>query len=116
MSRYLGRVNLVSLPSSALLAAGIVLGVVYCVRLARAPAPLHVTGGALVFLAVFCTMAGYFWFMLVFLSPGKGEAIKGTYVLQIFPFVAILGAEQLVELWRRHALAARAFAFVLAAT
>ncbi|HZI93169.1 MAG TPA: hypothetical protein VFE84_02920 [Patescibacteria group bacterium] len=116
MSRYLGRVNLVSLPSSALLLAGMSLGAIYCFRLARSSAPRHVTGGALLFLAVLWTMAGYFWFMLVFLSHGKGEAIKGTYVLQIFPFVAILGAEQLVEIWQRHARAARALTFMLAVT
>jgi hypothetical protein len=35
-------------------------------------------------------MAGYFWFLIKYPNPGKGDTIKATYVLHVAPFVAIL--------------------------
>ena len=40
-------------------------------------------------LAIGTTMAGYLWFLIMFPDIGKGDTIKATYVLQVFPLVAV---------------------------
>ena len=45
---------------------------------------------AFLLLTIITTMAGYFWFLIMYPNPGKGDTIKATYVLQIYPFIAIL--------------------------
>lgn len=50
-------------------------------------------------LLVLASLAGYFWFLLSYPNLGKGDTIKATYMLQIFPFLA-LGGAQLLE-WLR---------------
>ena len=44
-------------------------------------------------------MLGYLWFHLKYPVPGEGDTIKATYMLQIFPFVALLtgGAMQRIR-------------------
>jgi hypothetical protein len=49
----------------------------------------------LLLLAIAATMAGYFWFLIKFPNLEKGATIKASYVLNVFPFVAILVGELL---------------------
>ena len=112
MSRYLGRVNLISLLPSALLIVGVISGGV--VTLGQLRGGASSPSVALTFLFVLFTTLGYFWFLLSFLSPDKGEAIKGTYILQVFPFVCILGGEQFVRIREHSPRTARVGMWLLA--
>jgi F0F1-type ATP synthase membrane subunit a len=38
---------------------------------------------------ILSTLIGYLWFLIQYPSP-DGDTIKATYVLQIFPFMALL--------------------------
>lgn len=115
MRAYLGRVNAVSLLPSALLLAGVLAGGASFVRFARGGGAGGSPAMALVFLCVAFSLGGYFWFLLNYLSIDKGEAIKGTYILQVFPFVCLLGGELFTRLIERRPRAAMALAWALAA-
>ena len=41
-------------------------------------------------LLILSSMLGYLWFHLKYPVPGEGDTIKATYMLQIFPFIALL--------------------------
>ena len=41
---------------------------------------------------VVVSLVGYMWFVIRYPSLGKGDTIKGTYLLHMFPSLAILGA------------------------
>lgn len=102
ISRYLGRVNLVSLVPTALLLAGGAYGLW---RLARRGSSSQVhahtlpaTCGAI----LICSFIGYGWFLLRYPDrSGDGDTIKATYILHVFPPLAILGASVLLHLPRR---------------
>ncbi len=88
---YLGRVNLVSIFPSVF--AFVTLMVIIMGILQRRENTL-VSGRkeicAFLLLAIGSTMAGYFWFLIMYPNFEKGDTIKAMYVLQIFPFLAIL--------------------------
>ena len=46
---------------------------------------------ALILLALAATWAGYMWFLIMYPSIGRGDTIKATYMLHLFPYVALLG-------------------------
>jgi hypothetical protein len=107
---YLGRVNLVSLLPSLLLVAGVLRAGASLVTWLRGDDDGR--GAALGFLLVAGSLAGYAWFLVCYSNPGKGDTIKGTYMLQIFPLLAWLGADLLARVRGRSP---RAFAIVAAA-
>jgi len=91
---YLGRVNLVSLFPSAILLAGIVVGIVYFGRfVGNYSANDRITMYSLLALVIAISFAGYFWFLVMYPKPGEGDTIKATYMLHTFPFVSILAGE-----------------------
>lgn len=89
---YLGRVNLVAIFPSALALLSIVFTGMGVLRRSRID-PI-VTHQRVVYsfllLIISTSLAGYFWFLIMYPDIGKGDTIKATYMLQIFPFVAIL--------------------------
>ena len=98
MAVYLGRVNLTALLPSALALLGFVVGWRSLIRsLQRTPSPTEEVRGLLALL-VTTTLLGYLWFVVT--HPGA-TSIKATYVLQIYPFLAILAADSLVRIDRR---------------
>jgi hypothetical protein len=89
---YLGVVNLVSLyPSLILLAA---LG--YACWSALRRSPVDKRSLALVLLSLGITACLYGWFLLQYPDP-RGTTIKASYVLQVFPCLALLAG---LLLWR----------------
>jgi hypothetical protein len=99
INRYLSRVNAVSLLPSALLVAGTLWGgfALWRSLITRAGPE----AAALFFLVIVSSLAGYFWFVNVIPSPGKGDTIKAAYILQVFPFGALLVGQLLGRLGRR---------------
>jgi hypothetical protein len=63
-------------------------------------------------LLVTSAYAGYFWFLVSYPSPDKGNTIKATYMLHTFPFVAVL-VGCLLERLRDTSLRLRLVAAVL---
>jgi len=59
---------------------------------------------AFLLLAIVTTMAGYFWFQIMYPNLDKGDTAKATYVLQIFPFIAILAGALLEYIKTRSQL------------
>ena len=92
ISAYLGRVNRVSLlPSSlALISLGVVTATTLRWRGSGEALQDQRVIRVFLLLAIGTTMAGYLWFLIMFPDIGKGDTIKATYVLQIFPFVAVI--------------------------
>ena len=121
MAPYLGRVNLVSLPLSVLLVAGLVLGAIYLIGSLRyawkaagdveaeAQYDTDLRFSLLQWFLV-GSIIGYFIFLVLYPSLGKGATVKGTYMIQLFPFAAMLGAELFVQVKRKSA---RAYQFLL---
>jgi hypothetical protein len=91
-SAYLGRVNLVSIfPSVVALVALFFAAAKLVQRHGNDSLIVHpraIYGVALA--AIGATMVGYLWFLIMYPSIGRGDTIKATYVLQVFPFIAIL--------------------------
>ena len=103
---YLGRVNLVSLLPSALALAGLMLGVLHLWRLVWHRAVTDQTKAlALCTLVVDCSLAGYMWFLIMYPSLAYGDTIKATYMLHVFPFVAIMVGYLLHIVHQKSALA-----------
>lgn len=95
---YLGRVNLVSLFPSAILLAGLILGMVYFGRfVGNYRANDRMAMYALLCLVIVISIVGYFWFLIRYPSPSsfphRGDTIKALYLLQIYPFVSIFAGE-----------------------
>jgi len=89
---YLGRVNLVSIFPSALGVLALVLGSIGIMRRnshgLSSTNQKEITGFLL--LAIATSMGGYLWFLIMYPSIGKGDTIKATYMIQVFPFLAVL--------------------------
>jgi hypothetical protein len=90
---YLGRVNLVSLLPSAL--ALISIGLAAAAALSRQNSLAWLPGQrsmySFLLLAICTTMLGYYWFLIMFPRLDKGgDTIKATYLLHLFPFVAVM--------------------------
>jgi len=89
---YLGRVNLVSIFPSVLGLVALVFGSIGLTR--RSSHELFTTNQkeitGFLLLAIATSMGGYFWFLIMYPNIGKGDTIKATYMLQVFPFLAIL--------------------------
>jgi 4-amino-4-deoxy-L-arabinose transferase-like glycosyltransferase len=87
---YLGRVNLISIILSGITLLGfgwgLLISIDYLIHHERYPDLLHIPLFTSIILS---TLIGYLWFLIQYPSP-DGDTIKSTYVLQIFPFAALL--------------------------
>jgi hypothetical protein len=84
IGRYLGRVNLVSLVPTLLLAIALV-----SVYLWRDNDRIQSQVLELSLLVIFISVGGYLWFLIMYPNPGKGDTIKASYLLHIYPLVAL---------------------------
>ena len=89
---YLGRVNAVALLPGVFLLTAMAFGAVAWWRMARGATDPVNTGAALLTSILLCTAAGYFWFVVKYPIPGKGDTIKASYMLHVFPCLAVLAA------------------------
>jgi hypothetical protein len=49
-----------------------------------------------------CTLAGYGWYLLRYQNQGVGgDLIKATHMMQIFPFLGLLGGQLIDKLHAR---------------
>jgi hypothetical protein len=105
-SSYLGRVNLVSLfPSFVILVSMASAAIEVLRRRSYVSLMTHPRViCAFLLLAIVTTMAGYFWFQIMYPNLDKGDTAKATYVLQIFPFIAILAGALLEYIKTRSQL------------
>ncbi len=103
MNRYLGRVNLVSLLPSLILAAGLGYVLMTAWRLFRRDrADVPAEASLLFTLIVVCSMGGYGWYLLRYQHQGiGGDLIKATHMMQIFPFLGLLGGQLIDKLHAR---------------
>lgn len=93
INRYLGRAQLLALLPTAVLLLGFGLGLRRAwswVAKLRGDRPLSLEVVAVA--VIVASFAGYLWFLIMYPSPGKGDTIKATYMLQTMPFLALLGA------------------------
>ena len=99
MGRFLGRVNLVSLLPSAAMLCGLLLGAGRCARFLAGRDRSDATAGTVIAtIAVATGLAGYFWFLVSFPVPSTGTTLKATYLLAVFPPLALLTGELLGRL------------------
>ena len=91
MGAFLGKVNLVSLLPTLLAILGFCSGFIafFYVLLQKRTSAENI-GYSFFMLLILSSMLGYLWFHLKYPVPGEGDTIKATYMLQIFPFVALL--------------------------
>ncbi|NQZ95821.1 MAG: glycosyltransferase family 39 protein [Myxococcales bacterium] len=120
MAPYLGRVNAFSVLPTLFFALAVLLALAASRRLVAVrgpPEPRFATdiARALIVACLLCSLAGYAWFLIRHPIPDRGDTIKATYMLQVFPFVALLGAELLVRLRERQRFAHRIVCAVLIA-
>jgi hypothetical protein len=116
MSAYLGRVNLVSTFPSLLALVSLVIASRGVLQ-RGANDPLRTRRKeiyAFSLCAIGTTMAGYLWFLIMYPNIGKGDTIKATYVIQVFPFIAILVGDILEHLEQRSRVLYRLILGVLA--
>jgi hypothetical protein len=91
INAYLARINGLSLFPTALYVTGLLFGVTHLWRLIRNRKNTDNTVAfSLCTLLIGASLLGYLWFVIRYPRPGKGDTIKATYMLQIFPFVFIL--------------------------
>lgn len=107
---YLGRVNMAALLPTAVLLAGFVLGLrrTYKWTISKSSTSEDATY-AFATLLVTISSIGFLWFLINY-SYGNATTAKATYMLHIFPFLALLSAGGLLELGR---YSKRALLFVL---
>jgi hypothetical protein len=94
MASYLGRVNLISLPASFLAMAAVLFGfrsvrTLWVCRRARPPSTLALSA-LFVLTGILFSFGGYFWFLIMYPNPVKGDTINATYMIQTLPMIAIL--------------------------
>lgn len=101
MGPYLGRVNRVSILPTLALLGGLGFGLRGVARFCREKPPSPANGGfTLLTLTILLSAIGYLGFLVAFPEPERGDTIKATYVLQVFPLLAILAGAWLS--WLSH--------------
>ncbi|TDI12092.1 MAG: hypothetical protein E2P04_06485 [Acidobacteria bacterium] len=99
---YLGRVNLVSLLPTTFLLLAFSLGIPAMVQTLRSRDTSPTQAATLLaFLIVAVSAVGYSWFLIQYPELDKGDTIKATYMLHVFPCLALLGG-LLLERVRRE--------------
>ncbi len=104
---YLGRVNFVSLLPTGIMILGMGLGFLHLIRFLRQPPDPTLAGNTLLTLILLATIAGYFWFLVRYPYPGKGDTIKASFMLHLYPFIAILAGQVLQKIKSVSPLAGR---------
>lgn len=97
LGRYLGQVDLVSLFPSAVILAGLLSAGIRTAGWLRpsAKGDLHLDI-SLAVLLVGSSLVGYLWYLLKYRIDGQaGDLIKALHMIQVFPILALLGAEAL---------------------
>lgn len=91
---YLARVSRISVLHAVILLAGFMLVLwrqwpIKRTRLLWTPSTNRLLSMQLI---LFCsTVLGYGWFLVMYQNPGTGDTIKPTYILHVFPFLAMCG-------------------------
>lgn len=99
---YLGLVNRIALlPTLFLLTAVIWNGRTLHKIWRKQAAPADWLAALSLFIVLF-SAGGYLWFLIQYPMPDKGDTIKATYLLHIFPFTAILAANWMDRCRARH--------------
>jgi hypothetical protein len=95
LNDYLGRVNLLGLLPTTLALVAFGAAAMRLPAVLRRGAPLTPTNviPVMAVLVIFVSAIGYLWFLNRFPSPGKGDTIKASYMLQIFAPLALLTAD-----------------------
>jgi len=106
---WLGRMQAAAMVPSALFVAGLALGTAALFRKGSGNSE-----AGLLALVTITSLLGYFGFAIHFPSPRTASTIKATYVLQVVPLLAILGAMALDSLRDRSRTAYRVVAGLLA--
>jgi hypothetical protein len=91
-SAYLGRVNIISIFPSVLIPVSFVFAVIAIIG-KRGNGLITIQQKEIysfLLLTIGIVIAGYFWFLIMYPNLGKGDTIKATYLLHIFPLIAIL--------------------------
>ena len=108
IARWLGLAQAAAIVPSALFFAGVIMGMA-----ALFDRPNRGGAEGLLALVVVASMSGYLWFLIGFPSPA-GNTIKATYMLQIVPLLAILGARILLTIRDRSPVSYKVIAGFLA--
>lgn len=106
---YPGRVNFVALLPTLFLLAGLGDGLRRTLRLRQAQA----AAPGLLTIVTAASLAGFVWFLARYPS-GDADTAKATYVLQIFPLLALLGGALAESLQRRSPAGFRLLVILLA--
>lgn len=102
---YLGRVNLLSLLPTFVLLSGIGLGLYELLRYIKGDKSNARAAIGLFTLVIGSSAIGYFWFLATAIDPrGVGGTIKATYMIQVFPLMAILAAELFERIGQKNSL------------
>jgi hypothetical protein len=88
---YLGRVNIIGLFPTILMLIATIYSVYEAIRYLLKNHDQKIAGSiTLILIIIVTSLAGYLWFLIMYPSPVKGDTIKASYILQIFPFISIL--------------------------
>ena len=98
IGKWLGVAHAGALAPSALFFAGFIVGMVALLGRGKGDA-----ADGLFAMVIFASMAGYFWYMIA-LPSVSGNTIKATYMLQVLPLLAVLGARRLIVIRDRSPL------------
>jgi hypothetical protein len=105
---YLGRMNLVSLVPSAIIIMSCLAGLKFLFRVFRKnskdPAATC-EGFALIFLNIASSLGLYFCFLIIVPNEETGNTIKASFLLHMFPFVAVLSGELLQRIKQKSRIA-----------
>jgi hypothetical protein len=109
MGTYLGRVNRVSIFPSllALVATVAAMREAFRRRMTSQTESFDVDRNKsilLLLLTAAFALGGYLWFLILYSSPGKGDTIKATYMLHIFPVIAVFVGLLLEKIERQSRL------------
>lgn len=111
---YQGSVNFIALLPTALLLAGLIAGLVDMLRLIGIhPQTSSQTTRALLALIVLFSFLGYAWFLIRYPSLDVGNTIKATYLIQVFPLLAVLSAYLLKQMKQHWPYIERVVSIVL---
>jgi hypothetical protein len=105
----LGRAQALAIVPSLVFLAGLAMGTRALVGIGG-----DHRGWGLLVMVVMSSLLGYFAFAIRFPNPATGETIKATYMLQVVPLLAILGARFLIAIENRRPRLFRVLAGLLA--
>ncbi len=91
-SAYLGRVNIVSIFPSVLIPVSFVFALItILIKSNNSQVSIYQKEFyTFLLLTIFTICAGYLWFLIMYPNLGKGDTIKASYLLHVFPLAAIL--------------------------